>query len=333
MGVDAQNFGWVGEWNSKKLRRLTPQSGATVKELDLPVNPYGLVIDANGILWVSGRGGSKLVRVDLETDAIDSYIPNLGGCFQPYGITLDPKGRVWVANCCCWHVTYRFDPTTLEWAAAEMQARPRGVAASIYGNVYVANDQSHKVAVVDSDAAQTLAYVDLGAGRFPIGVAVDFDEFVWTVNQTGNSVSKIDTTNLVVAGEYPIGNGPYTYSDMTGYILHNFTATQNLAYYTSLFGDAEGPSLLWKLLNLELEADSPDCAELKVFVRAGDTPGDLAGGAWVEVAADELADQVEIDLEPFALTGKLMEIRLAFYVGDGNCIIKVKSIHAVYTTN
>jgi len=82
MGVDAQNFAWVGEWNSKKLRRLTSESGATVQELSLPANPYGLVIDSEGTIWVSGRGGSLLVRVDPATEAIQSFASNIG-CFQP----------------------------------------------------------------------------------------------------------------------------------------------------------------------------------------------------------------------------------------------------------
>ena len=327
MGVDRDNFGWAGEWNSKKLRRLAPQTGATVKELTLSANPYGLVIDKDGMIWVSGRGGSQLLKVDPELGQIGAYTSNLG-CFQPYGITLDTNGRVWIGNCCCWHVAYRFDPETSTWAAATVKARPRGVAASIYGKVYVANDQSNNIAVIDQDNMEVLAYANVGA--FPIGVAVDFNENIWSVNQQGSSVTKLDPVDLSIVGEYPVGTGPYTYSDMSGYVLHNFTMPGDKAFYAAIVGDADGPVVAWNALKLQLELNAQDCGSLEVAARAGDTKADLDDTPWKTMAESELAEELEVDLAALGASGKLLEIRLAFFVANDGCTIKVTGINAVF---
>ena len=57
--------------------------------------------------------------------------------------------------------------------------------------------------------------------RFPVGVsemvgvAVDFEGYVWAVSQGGNATYKVDP-NTNEFETIAIGQGPYTYSDMTG---------------------------------------------------------------------------------------------------------------------
>jgi hypothetical protein len=46
-------------------------------------------------------------------------------------------------------------------------------------------------------------------------VAIDFEGNVWTVSQGANSAYKVNPTTWTFVG-IPIGQGPYTYSDMTG---------------------------------------------------------------------------------------------------------------------
>jgi DNA-binding beta-propeller fold protein YncE len=322
LGVDKQNFAWVGEWYSMTLRRLSPDNGATVKSVVLPANPYGLVIDGSGIVWISGRGGYKLVRYDPATGAIETYVSTLAA-FEPYGITLDSLGRVWVANCCSAHVAHRFDPITKAWALATVSARPRGIAGSITGQVWVANDESNKVTVVDAASAQTLGAVDLGLGHFPIGVGLDFGGFVWTVNQASSSASKIDPAQMKVVGEYPVGKGPYTYSDFSGYILYNFTAPVNQAYYTAQFGDPLGAAVTWKQLSVDFDQDGEDCATLEVLGRIGDTVQALAGSAWTTLSSGPLPQELDLDLLDFALHSKLMEAKLVIYLKKDTCTIKI----------
>jgi len=274
-GVDSENYAWIGEWHGKTLRRLHPDDGHVVQQIGIPANPYGLVVDGNGIIWVSGRGGSKLVRVDPKTNKVNSYSSNLG-CLQPYGITLDYKGRPWIGNCCCWHVGYRFDPSNNTWAAAGVHARPRGVAGAANGRMYIANDQSSQVAVVDSDSMQTLAYINLGSNRFPVGMAVDFDGFVWAVNQKTSSATKIDPANNSIVLEHKVGSSPYTYSDMTGYSLHTYTAPQG--YYQHIVPGASSGQTFWTLLDVNVTTAGE--SYVKIRLRAADTVSGLANAIW-----------------------------------------------------
>jgi len=331
LGVDKDNYAWVGEWSSKKLRRLKPEDGAVVKEIGISANPYGLVIDQEGIIWVSGRGGSQLVKVDPDTGQVGSYSSNLG-CFQPYGIGLDYKGRIWIGNCCCWHVGYRFDPTNNSWAAAPVHSRPRGVAGHQNGLVYVANDQSHQVAVVDSDTMDVLGYANVGGGRFPIGMTVDFDGYVWSANQQGSSATKINPDDLSIVCEVPVGSGPYTYSDMTGYALHSFTAPQG--HYAHIFGGWEGFRVKWTAIYVDVDYQDPVNCFVKVRVRTGNDPDELALKPWQGYYGPYPPNTFPLDLTTVPdMDGKLLEVEVTMFSQSKDCTPLVKSIEAKFASD
>jgi hypothetical protein len=62
-------------------------------------------------------------------------------------------------------------------------------------------------------------------GSGPIGIAVDNDGNIWAVNHGSNNTTKLDPNGQRL-GTYAVGRGPYTYSDMTGFQLRNFTVRQ-----------------------------------------------------------------------------------------------------------
>ena len=165
IGIDNNNYPWIGLWNTAQVVQLHPETGAVLQTFSLGANPYGLAVDKSNNVWVAGRGGSKLVKV-TPAGQISSYAP--GGAFDPYGITVDPNGDVWIANCCSGNVAYRFNPGSQAWTSVATAARPRGVAASQDGYLYVANDQDNKVAKVNLATLQTEAYAELG-GALPRG--------------------------------------------------------------------------------------------------------------------------------------------------------------------
>ncbi len=319
LGVDKQNHGWAGAWNEKMLRRMDPDDGHVVQEIGIPANPYGLVIDKGGVIWVSGRGGSVLVRADPANNDVQSFTP--GGSFDPYGIALDYKGRIWTGNCCSEHVAYRFDPQAGTFAKAPTSSRPRGLVGSLDGKVYVANDESNKVAVVNADTLQTTGYVDLGSGRFPIGMTIDFDGFIWAVNQSSASATKINSQNLSVVGEYPTGTGPYTYSDMTGYMLHAFT--NPTGYYKHLFG---GWGLRLRWTGLIVDAYLPGGTSIKVRFRAGNTEEELAQLPWGESIGPFPPQTFPLDLMPYNLSGHYLQVEISLFASEDGVTPIVKGI-------
>ena len=230
-GVDKDNHAWFGFWNSKRLRRLEPNAGQSVDQINIGCNPYGLVIDQKGIIWIAGRGCSALLRVDPKTKSVQ----NVGkGGGSPYGINVDMFGRIWVADTTT--SSSRYDPITKQWAVVKHNNRSRGIATSNDGHVYVALDQTSSVAKINVVTLTVMQHISLGSGRYPVGIAVDYDGYVWAVNQSKSSATKIDPTKNSVVGEYSVGKGPYTYSDMTGYTLHNYTAPKGDFQHTFGYG-------------------------------------------------------------------------------------------------
>ena len=325
LGVDKDNHAWVGEWSGQTLRRLHPDDGHVVDEIGIPANPYGLVIGSDGIIWVSGRGGNKLVRVDPVTKNVQALTPNLGQCYSPYGISLDAKGRVWTANYSCWNVAYRYDPATGQWAAGDCQSHPRGIVGSLDGYVYVANDSSSKVCILNADTMQTLGYVDLGGGKSPVGITIDFSGYVWAVNQGASSATKIDAATWNIVGEYPVGSGPYTYSDMTGYLLHTFT--NPTGFYQHLFG-AAGLRLIWTAIIVD--AFVPAGTYIKVRVRAALTEDKLYQEEWSDYFGPYPPQAFPLDLTQMKLIGAFLQVEVSLYTEENGLTPIVKSVEVKF---
>ncbi|MCK4491376.1 MAG: hypothetical protein KAU03_02050, partial [Candidatus Altiarchaeales archaeon] len=56
-------------------------------------------------------------------------------------------------------------------------------------------------------------------GERPLGVAVDFDGFIWTVNYVSDDATKLNASTGEIVCTADVGDGPYCYSDMTGFNL------------------------------------------------------------------------------------------------------------------
>jgi YVTN family beta-propeller protein len=257
------------------------------------------------------------------------------GPTEPYGITIDYKDRVWMANCCGKHVAYRFDPETVTWAETPTLSRPRGIAGSLDGRIYVANDDSNSVAVIDSDTMASLGQISLGPGRFPVGMAIDFSGFVWAVNQTACSATKIDPATMAIVGEYPVGKSPYTYSDMTGYTLHNFTAPQGhydlvmkvIDGLGSAAGAAEG-GVLWT--EVDIQAIIPENTSLKFQVRAANTLEELSQASFSSpfgpFPPNTFPASIVSDDEEKEVRGQYIQVRVILFSADQQNSPKVQHV-------
>ena len=283
MGVDKENYGWAGDWYAMKLWRMHPDTGKVVDTINIGCNPYGITIDQKGIIWVAGRGCGALLAVNPVTKKVTAYKAN--SKYSPYGLNVDIYGKIWIGNCCSHHAGYRFDPLTGKFDSVGTLSRPRGVATSIEGYVYIANDLDNSVAKIDAKTLKNVGQVSLGTGRFPVGMAIDYDGNVWAVNQQTSTATKINPKTMQIIGEYPVGKNPYTYSDMTGYTLHHFTAPRG--HYNAVFGftewsgqvaDLGTPQTQWQAI--EVVADVPKEAFINVRYKTGNTLKELNAATW-----------------------------------------------------
>lgn len=321
LGVDADNFAWVGGWNHAKLWRLHPDNGAVVQEITIPNNPYGLAIDQQGIIWVAGRGGRKLVRVDPANGSVQPLEPG-NSCIEPYGIGVDANGAVWIGNNGCGGmVAWRYQPENGQWSSMATANNPRGVAASTDGHVYVANDGASKIAKLKADTMEVVGYADLGGGRNPVGIAVDSKGFIWAVNQSSSSVTKIHPETLQIVGEYPVGSSPYTYSDMTGYALLNFTAI-TAEFKHTFTGWNEGETL-WQHVTVTAQIPGTD-SNIKVYYRTAGTLVELANADWSGPYGPFPPEVMPLQVNA---TAKYFEVRVTAHAEAAEAIPLVTGLH------
>ena len=285
-GIDEDGNAWIGDWNMPGLFQLDGVTGAVLKTHATTMSPYGLAIDSDGIIWVASRSPMSLGRVDPVQGQTGSWGTPSNEC---YGIAIDPWGKIWLAGGAGNDGVQRFDPVTQSWSqlAAYGHGFSRGVAIGLLydqafqlqgAKVYVAHSR-----YIDVYDAQTMALegtVDLGWERGAVGVAMDLKGFLWSVNQGEYSASKIDTDTLQVVGTYPVGSGPYTYSDMTGYAFNTITSVQGA--FREVFEGWEGSATMWDAIYVQANLPGVDegLTWVEIQYRLGNTVDELKSSPW-----------------------------------------------------
>jgi len=351
-GVDKENHIWVGFWGSQKLYRLSPEDGSVVKEIQLDEKPYGLVIDGDGIIWVATRDPAphRLVKVHPEQGKIGSW-PSPGASGHLYGIGIDAYGKIWVATAESQGVG-RFDPLTSQWThvwAFSGYGYTRGIVGKtdtdgngnvVGSKIYVAHhtfgcstdSEARTVTAIDASTMQVMGHIDLGGFRGPVGVAIDSEGYLWTVNQcdgelgTG-SATKIDTNNWQIQGTYLVHASPYSYSDMTGYVLGTVTApTGN---YRATFESPDGRAVRWA--RIEVDVLFPPGAQTSISVRArvADELSQLSAATWSDVYGPYPPNNLPVELGPELAMGKYIEVELTLATDTQGLSPIVKSLGVV----
>jgi streptogramin lyase len=321
-GVDTDGNVWVGMWNSKQLYKLDGETGETLKTHPITMRPYGLAIDQEGIIWIASRDpNGALGMVHPENGQLNTWQNPTGEC---YGMAIDPYQGVWVATGWSTGGLARFDMESHTWQTYSnpgMEAT-RGVAikletddaglvngATVYASHHGGGCGSNQyVTVVDAQSGQVLPSINIGSGKGPVGAAIDSDGNLWTVNQCGNSATKIDGDTHNVLGTYPVGSGPYTYSDMTGYALKTITTISG--DYKHIIKGWEGGTTYWE--TLEIKADFPnELTSLDVSFRTGNSINDLKTKEWT----GPYGPYPEQALAPLTIdqTGHYLEVKVSLH--------------------
>jgi streptogramin lyase len=329
-GVDKDNHVWIGYYNNKTLVRLEPVNGQTVETVALGCSPYGLVIDQKGIVWLQGLG-CGLVRYDPVTKKLDTgnNLPSLKYPSGAYGINVDKYGRIWVAS---GNSTSAFDPKTMTWQVVKLaNGGGRGLATSNDGYVYPALDSYGGAAKINGNVDPPVVEGYIKGGGSPVGAALDYDGYVWVVNQGGSSASKLDPKTMTLIGTYPVGSSPYTYSDMTGYTLNYFTAPKG-QYSTVFFGGltynpvtTNQPKQVWQTITAE--ADLPEGTALRIRLRAGNTKAELEAAKWSE-PIDFPPAVFPYNVATLGIVGNLLQVEVGLTTKDKKVTPVLKSLSA-----
>lgn len=99
-----------------------------------------------------------------------------------------------------------------EWGAGGVLSQPHGIAVGGGGEIYVVDQQRHRVVVFDGGGAVTSTWGGYGSqpGLFiyPVGVAVDRDGFVYVSDSGNHRIQKFSSAGAFLAAWGSEGSGP-----------------------------------------------------------------------------------------------------------------------------
>ncbi len=227
LAIDANGDVWVGLHNARQAIRLSVDDGRVLETISTPLTPYGFAVDRDNVLWMAGASSELIAAYDIDEGRfLGTWRP--GGCSFPYGIAIDDNGDIWTGNWTCNHMVFYDRASILDdtipddiriFSQAQMTST-RGVAIDSEGYVWMAASASDRVGRYDPVAGtwQTYPVCDQ-----PTGVGIAPDGNVWAVC-LGNDRAHRLTADGTFVSETMVGDQPYSYSDLTGFQLRNFTA-------------------------------------------------------------------------------------------------------------
>lgn len=245
-GVAADSVGnlYVADAFNHKIRRVAPDGtvstfagSGTDGASDGPAAsasfsyPFGVAVDAAGIVYVADWGNHSIRRISAEGQVSTLAGNGTAGSSNgsgpaasfngPFGIAVDAAGVLYVAdtnNNLIRRVSAAGNVTTLAGTGAQGADNGAGSAASFRtpqhltvdagGTVYVADTGNHMIrrisasAVVSTLAGTGAAGADNGSAatatfRGPAGIGIDASGTVFVADSDNNLIRRITTTGLV----------------------------------------------------------------------------------------------------------------------------------------
>ena len=219
-------------------------------------NPSGMAVDANGVVYIADRDNDRIRRVGpdgmittfagtgfpgFSEDGIPAVQARL---FRPVGVAVDAKGNIYISDT-QYHRIRRVGPdsiiTTLAGTGTKgfsgdggpaVQAQlnfPTGVVVDANGNVYISDNQNHRVRRVGTDGIVT-TFAGTGTKGFsgdggpaaqaqlngPISVAVDPKGNIYIADWDNFRIRRVEGGSLTevssLASDFD-GNGEVGFDD------------------------------------------------------------------------------------------------------------------------
>ncbi len=170
---------------------------------------YGGAVDSSDNFWGGQLSIGHIVRVDRVSFTVQTWPMPVSG----YGVAVDRNDRVWT----CSSQVGRFDYASQTWQTAQAGGSG-GCMPDGADLLWLANDP---LVAVDINSLAVVQSIDIP--NYVHGVSIDFDGNVWGPAIYNNEAYRVDPLSGQVDTVTGL-NYPYTYSDMTGFGLHQVGA-------------------------------------------------------------------------------------------------------------
>jgi len=285
---------WVGMFNTQRYYKYSSADGslmagpvATTPTAGQPNSgswqPYGCLIDKNGVLWSASLGGPLGKITNTASNTGPYTVASFPGGM--YGIALG-NDKVYTGS-----NNRVFDPATNTSSnIAGLSVSSAGIVVDGSGNIIAGTNTVQKV----SPAGVTLWTAPLQAGgAYSVGIQVDANNDIFQIGYGSNRVHKYRGSDGAPLGTFPVGSVPYTYSDAAGFAARNST-TPTGTWTVTHDGGAAGTA--WDRINW---TDSvPAGAAVIVQYRSADVAANLPAQAY-QTASKNV---------PFSANGRFIQV-------------------------
>lgn len=177
------------------------------RTIPLPAYPQGIAVSKDGdVVYTTNQNSGRNVKILTETNTVSPSIA-IG-----YGIAMAPDDNIYYYTSGTGSSLFAVNPTTNNTTVINVGTNPYGVTVNSDGSrVYVANNGSNTVSVVNTLNNNSVATIPIGPGFKPYGIAIaktPNEELVYVTNSGNNSVTVFQGSNNGILAVIPVGTQP-----------------------------------------------------------------------------------------------------------------------------
>jgi copper transport protein len=200
IAVDRNNNLWMPVVQPNKIFKFDP-SNEKFSAIDLITagsRPVGISVDDSGKIWIAQALG-RISMVDPDTSAITEYAPNTSTnqLRAPTAVFQDHRtGEIYIAEH-DGHTVSVFSPifeTFRRYPSINEGGLPFGMAMDSYGNLWYAQHEIDRIAVIDPRTGEGTEVKIPTAGSFIQWLASDDKGRIWFAEQRGAALGSITIT-------------------------------------------------------------------------------------------------------------------------------------------
>src|SRR5208337_3551227 len=175
--------------------------------LSSDANPYGIIVDKNGVIWFAESGSGNIARYEPTTGTFSEFsLPQAGT--RPFYLTIDDNGSVWASET-QYNQIVKFDPTAnsfKQYSIPTTGAVPGGIAADKNGNIWFTEEIGDKIGRLNPSTGNITEFQIPTADAIPIQTTIDANGSVWFTESKAGKIGMVNPENGVIS-EFQPQNG------------------------------------------------------------------------------------------------------------------------------
>lgn len=297
LAFDANGLLWVSLWGEQSVEAVDIDKGAVVHSVPVAGRPDAMIAGSRGSLWALCGDSDRLCRIDTMLGKSNGEYN-----FQGHGIKSVCLGQeedtIWVGSndgLLCLNIDtgqYTLNQTLTGAALA-------GVTLDKAGDIWAACPSTSQTVRFSSFDLKTTAVIDVGRG--PNSISVDWDGYVWTLDESGSTASRIDPRESRCVAKATTGKAPYSSCAFTA---HSLKAGVCPSGSWQVLIDAKRPGAGWGTLAWDCTSSG---GHIAAAVRSADVPAALQDQQFLPIN-----NGVEFEVPD----GRFLEVRVTFKGGS-----------------